>query len=170
MPSREVLRYAVRQILNLRPKVEIIAPQHGHIIMGDLVDVFLERMHELLVGNDLLAEDWDVENLAGYRETIQRLVDVAELERGDVIVACRLSAQEADDELHTHLQLHQHDVYLQREGYSALAKTFARLAEGEPREYVGKLRTVVAEACNEFGLPIPPAAAGFHKFSSEEEA
>ena len=82
MPSREVLRHAVRQIISLRPKVEIIAPQHGHVITGDLVGLFLEQMHELLVGHDLFGIDWDAENLAGYRTVLQRLVACAEAKLG----------------------------------------------------------------------------------------
>ncbi len=168
MPSREVLRYAVRQILNLRPKVEIIAPQHGHIISGDLVGLFLERMHELRVGHDLLAEDWDAENIAGYREVLQRLVDSAEKDRSSVHVTCRINAQEVHDELNTHLQLRKSEVHLEREGYSALAKTFTRLAEGEPPEFVAALRSVVVRAGEEFGLPIPPAASGFYETNASE--
>lgn len=170
MPSREVLRYAVRQIMNLRPKVEIIAPQHGHIITGDLVGLFLERMHELLVGNDLLAQDWDVENLSGYCETIQRLVQCAEDVQGEVNVTCLINAQENEDELHTHLQLRGREVYLEREGYSALAKTFKRLAEGQTAEHVSQLRGVVVQACEEFGLPIPPSASGFYESASAESS
>jgi glyoxylase-like metal-dependent hydrolase (beta-lactamase superfamily II) len=161
MPSREVLRYAVREILSIRPKVEIIAPQHGHIITGDLVGLFLERMHELLVGSDLMAEEWDAENLSGYREVLQYMVDCAIEERGELNVTGRINAQEVDDELRMHLRLRQGEVVLEREGYSAVAKTFARLAEGEPEEYVALLRGSVFETCEQFGLPVPPAAAGW---------
>jgi hypothetical protein len=165
MPSREVLRYAVRQILNLRPRVEVIAPQHGHLIRGDLVELFIEQMHELRVGNDLLAEDWDVENLAGYREVIQALVDCAIEHRGSVNVTCRINAHEVDDDLQSHLQLRQAEVFLQREGYAALAKTFARLAEGETPELITSLRQTARTMCDMNGLPLPPIAAGFHESS-----
>jgi glyoxylase-like metal-dependent hydrolase (beta-lactamase superfamily II) len=168
MPSREVLRYAVRQILNLRPKVEVIAPQHGHVITGDLVGLFLERMHELLVGHDLFAEDWDAENLSGYREVLQRLIDQACQEQGEVNVTCRINAQEINDDLHSHLQLRNKDVHLEREGYMALAKTFARLTDGEPPEFVAALRKVAVQACEELGLPLPPAIAGFHSADTTE--
>lgn len=161
MPSREVLRFAVKQILRLRPKVEIIAPQHGHVIAGEMVDLFLERMHELLVGHDLFSDTWDHENLAGYQEVIQRLIDEAEAQRGDVNVTCRLSEDDASDDLHSQLKFRQRTVHLEREGYTALAKVFARLIEGEPEEFVRDLRKVVAAGCEELGLPIPPAASGF---------
>ena len=170
MPSRDVLRYAVKQILRLRPHVEVIAPQHGHLITGDLIDLFLERMHELLVGHDLLSDQWDHENLAGYCEVIQRLIDRAETERGDVNVTCRLSEDEATDELHAQMQFRQRTVYLEREGYTALAKVFARLTDGETDEFISGLRGVVASACEELGLPIPPAASGFARHSSGESA
>ena len=161
MPSRDVLRFAVKAILKLRPRVEFIAPQHGHVITGDLIDLFLERMHELPVGYDLFESQWDHENLAGYQDAIQRMIDYAENERGDVNVTCRLSEDDASDGLHGQLSFRQGKVRLEREGYTALAKVFARLAEGETDEFVAELRRVTASACDEQGLPIPPAASGF---------
>jgi len=124
--------------------------------------LFLDRMHELLVGNDLLAQDWDAENLAGYRDVLQSLVDRAKNESGEMNVSCRINAHEVGDNLHTHLQLRKLDIRLEREGYAALAKTFARLADGESAEYVATLREAVVEACERLGLPIPPAVAGLH--------
>ena len=161
MPSREVLRYAVREILKLRPKVEIIAPQHGHVITGDLVGLFLERMHELPVGYDLLASEWDRENLSGYRDVLQRLVAIAGEYFGAMNVIGRLSSQDAGDDLHLQLQLGGGIIHLEREGYSALAKTFARLAEGESEEFVESLRIAVIEDCEAYGLPVPPAISRF---------
>ncbi len=170
MPSRDVLRYAVKQILKLRPHVEVIAPQHGHVITGDLVELFLERMHELKVGHDLLSDQWDHENLDGYREVIQLLVDEAEDRRGDVNVTCRLSEHEGEDGLHSQLQIRQKKIYLEREGYTALAKTFARLTLGEDLAYVDELRRAVAEACEQHGLPLPPGVSGFAQDASEESS
>ena len=46
--AREALRYAVRQIRALQPAVEVIAPQHGMVISGDLVPLFLDRMQAVL--------------------------------------------------------------------------------------------------------------------------
>lgn len=169
MPSRDVLRYAVREIMNLQPRVEIIAPQHGHVITGDLVGLFLERMHELLVGYDLLSGEWDTQNLSGYRDVLQSLVDTAAQARGEMNVIGRINSQDVYDDLHTHLRLRNRDVYLEREGYSALAKTFARLVEGEPAEYVRRLQSVIVTASEAIGLPIPPAISGFYGTWEEAE-
>lgn len=167
MPSREILRHAVREIMTLQPKVEIIAPQHGHVITGDLVGLFLERMHELLVGSDLLSLEWDTESLSGYTDVLQNLVNCAVKERGELNVIGRITSQEGDDELHTLLKLKHRDVLLERDGYSALAKTYARLIEGEPEEYVRTLSAVVMQASEGLGLPIPPAISGI--FGSWDE-
>ena len=125
-------------------------------------------MHELLVGHDLASDQWDHENLAAYSEVIQRMVDLAESELGDVNVTCRLSEDDASDELHSQLQFRQRTVHLEREGYTALAKVFARLIAGEPDEFITKLRGVVATSCEELGLPIPPAASGFNRAKTDE--
>ena len=49
------MRPRSRQIRVMLAPVQTIAPQHGYVITGDLVPLFLERMEQLLVGYDLLA-------------------------------------------------------------------------------------------------------------------
>ncbi len=56
MPSREALRYSVEKIRSLDPQPVMIAPQHGAILTGDIMELFLSRMEELPVGIDLLTE------------------------------------------------------------------------------------------------------------------
>ena len=56
MPSREILRYAVRQI-RATACCQGNRTQHGHVITGDLVPRFLDQMEQLFVGYDL----WTVE-------------------------------------------------------------------------------------------------------------
>ncbi|MEN8188966.1 MAG: MBL fold hydrolase [Thermodesulfobacteriota bacterium] len=65
MPSREALQLAVSLIRNLKPAPEMIAPQHGSIIKGDLVPDFIDRMYNLQVGLDLLKERERKENFIG---------------------------------------------------------------------------------------------------------
>ena len=54
MPAQNAIRAAVEKIRRLNPAPLMIAPQHGSIIKGDLVQEFLERMYDLPVGLDLL--------------------------------------------------------------------------------------------------------------------
>jgi len=166
MPSREILRYAVRQIEALNPAVEIIAPQHGHVIVGEQVPKFLERMRELLVGYDLLIEEFDDQFLTAYQEVIRQLVGWV----GDIIghdeVFSRLKRPDTDD-LNQQLSIIGRDVTLVKEGYSALAKVFERLARGEASEYANTLRSLILALCSERSLPIPPIGTGIEEEMGE---
>lgn len=163
MPTREVLRYAVRQIQALLPRVETIAPQHGHVITGDRVQEFLDRMHELLVGHDLLACELDERYLHGYGELIADLVAVAKETMGDEEAIARLRATQPEDDLERLIRIAGSDITLVSEGYSALARVFARLTEGEPAEYVTSLRSFVLAGCAARDLPVPPIGAGVER-------
>jgi flavorubredoxin len=54
MPSNEAIRLAVQRIRKLDPPPLMIAPQHGGIIRGELIDEFLDRMETLQVGLDII--------------------------------------------------------------------------------------------------------------------
>ncbi len=56
MPSRTALRYSVQQIRNLDPKPVMIAPQHGTLLEGDVMELFLSQMADLEVGMDLILQ------------------------------------------------------------------------------------------------------------------
>jgi hypothetical protein len=53
-PSRKALRHAVAQIRKLDPQPLMIAPQHGGILQGEIIGLFLDRMEELMVGIDII--------------------------------------------------------------------------------------------------------------------
>lgn len=160
MPTREVLRYAVRQIRALTPKVEVIAPQHGHVLTGDLVPAFLDRLHELLVGHDLLPFELDEKYLQDYRHVIAQLVAWAKEIMGESEVFDRLKSTAFEDGLERLLHIEGKSVRLDREGYSGVVKVFARLAHNEPAEFVNLARSILFAMCTERGLPIPPVGAG----------
>jgi flavorubredoxin len=53
-PSREALRHALDQIRQLDPQPLMIAPQHGAILQGEMIDLFMDRMENLMVGIDII--------------------------------------------------------------------------------------------------------------------
>lgn len=58
IPSREALRFAVDRIGRLDPIPEIILPQHGDLIRGDLIVEFLRKLNDLEVGLEhILAQE-----------------------------------------------------------------------------------------------------------------
>jgi len=163
MPTREALRYAVKQIRALKPAVEVIAPQHGFLIKGDLLPLFLERMYDLPVGLDLLAAEVEQVYLDGYRALLVRLLARAEEATGREAVLSRLRAPDISDGLQQLVTIRGADVHLESQGYSALVKIFARLARGETLEFINSLRSEILHGCSELGLPIPPVGAGLEE-------
>jgi flavorubredoxin len=79
-PSREALRYALNRIRNLDPKPLMIAPQHGGIIQGELIDYFISSMDELMVGIDIIRGA--VINLSTAVEVSNEIVRVSRKEIG----------------------------------------------------------------------------------------
>lgn len=55
MPSNKALRLAVKRIREIDPRPLMIAPQHGSILSGPLVEQFLEKMSNLRVGLDIIS-------------------------------------------------------------------------------------------------------------------
>lgn len=55
MPSNEALRLAIKKIRALDPAPLALAPQHGGLIKGELIDLFMNRMEELQVGLDIIS-------------------------------------------------------------------------------------------------------------------
>ncbi len=82
MPSQAALKLAVSRIRNLDPPPEMIAPQHGSIIKGNLIRDFIDRMYNLEVGLDLLMEREKEENYLGAVNEI-----LTQLEKEDAIDA-----------------------------------------------------------------------------------
>ncbi len=62
MPCQTAMRNTVNNIRKLDPLPEIIAPQHGSIISGALVNDFLGRIDYLEVGIDLFLKEHSKEN------------------------------------------------------------------------------------------------------------
>ncbi len=163
MPGREILRYAVRQIRALRPAVELIAPQHGHVIVGDRVPAFLDRMYDLLVGHDLLAIELDDAFLGRYREVLAQVVVWADEVMEPTEVRDRLRNATLADGLEKLIRFAGDDVVLEREGYAALVKVFDRLTRGESTEFTHSLRSLVLALCSQFEAPIPPIGVGLEE-------
>ena len=168
MPMREVLRYAVRQIRSLSPAVKIIAPQHGHVITGDLVPLFLERMEQLLVGFDLLAMELDERFAQPFRELVLLLIDHATAVMGDEEVADRLGTMDEDDQFEQCLVRSGENWQVQRSPYACTTKVFARLAKDEEPTFVNEMRDRVLRFCSEHAIPVPPIGWGLESQPSGE--
>jgi len=57
MPTKEALEGTISRVSMLNPMPEVIAPQHGDVIKGELVVEFLTRLMKLDVGLELLRKE-----------------------------------------------------------------------------------------------------------------
>ena len=76
MPSGDALRRAVAAIRALDPAPEIIAPQHGGLLRGEWIELYLRRLEQLPVGVELLDDD-DRDALA-WSSVLRKITAVAE--------------------------------------------------------------------------------------------
>jgi glyoxylase-like metal-dependent hydrolase (beta-lactamase superfamily II) len=160
MPSREILRYAVRQIRALRPAVKVIAPQHGHVIAGDLVPLFLDQMEQLFVGFDLLSLELADQYGRQYSELVGMIIEAANSLVGEKQTALRLSATNFDDELELLLSQTADGWRVRRSAYICAAKVFFRLTYDKGPLVVNQMRSAVLRYCCDNGVPVPPIGWG----------
>lgn len=168
MPSREALRYAVRRIRALRPAVEVIAPQHGHLITGDRVPLFLEKMDQLLVGLDLFALENDERMLERYGQVLRRAAERAADLLGHEEAWSRLRDDELGDELAPLIEVGPADLRVVRDGAAVIVRAFGRWVRREPEELANALRGEILAACSELDVPIPPIGAGVTEEASPD--
>jgi serine/threonine-protein kinase len=165
MPTREILRYAIRQIRALTPRVKVIAPQHGHIITGDLVPLFLDQMEQLFVGYDLLALELDDLYSQEYGELVGLMITEATSVLGDAEVARRLRATDVDDELEQCLRETGGNWQVRRSPYACTVKVFARLIYDKEPKFVNAMRNEALRFCCERSVPVPPIGWGMESRS-----
>jgi CheY-like chemotaxis protein/glyoxylase-like metal-dependent hydrolase (beta-lactamase superfamily II) len=155
MPTRKMLRRAVRAIRELRPRPEIVAPQHGDILRGALIDELLERVADLPVGADLLdeMEDREMADLLrlGANELISRAVGLL----GAEVVLAKLSREPARAALgryfdHAGLVV----TAVHRPAPELLSTLEGVLAAGEAFAVVSRLRHAAIEVAARRSLPI----------------
>ncbi len=94
MPSNAALRLAVQKIRQLDPAPVMIAPQHGGILEGELIETFLERLENLQVGLDIITSLHD--QLPLLLDAVNEILDAGRQLLGEDRVAEIMRAFEVD--------------------------------------------------------------------------
>lgn len=157
MPTNKALKAAVIKIRSLYPKPEIIAPQHGAIIKGALIDDFLERMYYLQVGEDLIEEEDEATvYLDKYIEVAKAITAVAKDSIGGEKTIAKLTGNPNRDELR---DLVTFDVNgpksVNKNGKRAIELMMMRLSEGEGYQTTNQLKAVMLKECMMRQIPLP---------------
>lgn len=94
MPSQEAIQRAIDEIRALKPRPELIAPQHGALIKADLMDSFMEQLYELPVGLDMLPSKTVNKDL--YIAAINEIIEALSKREGREIVDMALTEVTSD--------------------------------------------------------------------------
>lgn len=160
MPTRQAVAHAVRQVRALRPRVEIIAPQHGFLLKGDFMHTVLERLEKLPVGMDLLARELDAQFLKPYRAVLGDLLHCASRHLGKAEVLKLLNQLPKDHYLRRCLSIQPTAVELTRNGIRALPLVIHELTGGQTNGFATELKSVALESCIMHKTPLPDLGIG----------
>lgn len=149
MPTNVALRRAVSAIRALDPPVSIIAPQHGRVIQGDLVEMFVRRLEELPVGLDIL--DDDARDLQGWNTVLGRVLDASTMFLGPSVVP-RL---EGRTRLQDTVAFRDGRPWITGLGRWTLGRLVAAITEGEPAALANTVKLEALSAAEDLGLPSP---------------
>jgi hypothetical protein len=160
MPTRSAVAHAIRQVRALRPRVEIIAPQHGFLLKGDFMHRVLERLEELSVGMDLLSRELDGAYLKEYRGVLREVIDCAAGHLGRVRVLEVFDQLPKDHMLRRYLSIQTADVELVRNGIKSLPLVIHELTDGHETDLATELKSAVLESCIRHKIPLPDLGVG----------
>jgi hypothetical protein len=160
MPSNEALRLAVKKIRGLDPPPLMIAPQHGGILSGAVLELFLDKMEELQVGLDIITSFEGKTVL--FLTALNRMLTAARELAGAELVAQTMRYFHPDGSYPALFILDRKDVVTDVKtdpvsAVEALVKLLLRRFSAEQRE---KFQLTVMKIFLELNLPPPDAAFG----------
>jgi len=153
MPSQEAIRRAIDQVRAIKPKPEIIAPQHGALIKGDLIDSFLDQLYELPVGMDLLETKTLNKDL--YIAAINEIIEAVSRKEGREIVELAFQEVTSDGSFP--------DLFVIKEGLIEDIKVnpqktfkllFEALKKDKPHDIQEQIKSLVLKASVDWNLPL----------------
>jgi serine/threonine-protein kinase len=79
MPTNRALRHAIANIRAIDGSVDIIAPQHGRLLRGDILEEFMQRLEDLPVGLDIISDrQASADELVGWVTVLDRILSTAD--------------------------------------------------------------------------------------------
>ena len=157
MPTNVAIRRTLDTIRNLDPFPEIIAPQHGRLIRGDLIEMFMDRLYKLPVGLDVLAEE-DEDTLPAWNAVLDRVCDLASMYLGSHV---DISLTDNPDLAET-MNFEGQRPRITGLGRWTLSEAVQTITRNEVPEIANPIRIEAMAAAEELGLPTPDLALEEH--------
>lgn len=152
MPSSVAIRRVMQTIRQLTPAVEIIAPQHGRLIRGPLVETFMQRLENLPVGVEILEDRQDDRaSLVGWTTVLSRVITAAT----GVLGQAALGRLSEDGELSACLDFSTPMPTITQFGKRTVERAVRVLTKNEPPVTANVVNYEAILAAEELDLPAP---------------
>jgi flavorubredoxin len=154
MPNKIALQMAVAAIREIIPSVEVIAPQHGKILRGDIMHEFLNRIADLPVGVDLLSSKIaPISNSErnAWNTILNRAVNTLSSVTGEDEISKLMHYSE----LQGQIELQQGLLKINGSGKATLEKAVTYLATGIESFLAAPMIYEVISGSDELALPLP---------------
>ncbi|MEO1270711.1 MAG: hypothetical protein AAFX99_21700 [Myxococcota bacterium] len=154
MPSNVAIRRTIHTIRQLDPPVDMIAPQHGRILRGDIMVDFMERLEQLEVGIDNLDERIsEPETLPAWNAVMERVTRTTLSLVGNQPLARLTTDRFLANDLTVDLQAGQ--VELLHLGKSTLERAVDIICQGLDEHVANIIKYEALLAAEEMQLPVP---------------
>lgn len=157
MPSSKAVKASLDRIARLNPMPDVIAPQHGDPLRGDLIPEFISRLGSLKVGLDLLDDGEPQKELAvvALNAFLDSLKDLYPGVHAEV-----LQAMERPQGFTTFFNFTSGTLTELKLGLAESLAFFWKLLESAvPAELLGNVQVMLTSSLDQFSLPNPGQSA-----------
>ncbi len=152
MPTNRVVASTIRTIRSFHMPIDVIAPQHGRLLRGAVMETFLERLERLPVGFDLLDEIGEgPDALAAWSSVLNRVLHTARLLVGEETVDGIFH----DEQLAEHVTRRGGRADVSTGGRWTISTAVRLLTQGREAQLANVITLEALHACEELELPSP---------------
>lgn len=153
MPSQTAMKHAISNIREMVKPPSIIAPQHGSIITGNLVNKFIDRIDNLEVGLDLFLKDHTKKNyIAALNELLAEFSQIVD----PSIIPDALSAFLADGSFPNSITIGTNGVTdIKVDAQYAIELFIRELRERTPSDFLDLVDISIVRVLTMWKIPIP---------------
>jgi serine/threonine protein kinase len=152
MPCNRAIAPVIRRIRALDPPVEVIAPQHGRLLRGEILQRFLAHLESLPVGLDLLEEEQSPDLLVAWNSVLHRVLSTAEALLGPAVKEHLLSCHALQGVL---AETPDGRLSANSMGRWVVSTVVNELTSGQPPAVTNPIKIEALTAAEQFDLPSP---------------
>ena len=153
MPNQDALRSALDSIRKLDPKPQVLAPQHGALIKGELIEEFIGKLYDLPVGWNLI--ETLEKNRDFYVAAVNDILNTIKNRLGQEVVTMAFSKIQSDGSFPDIFELKNNEVVnIKLDPSKSMKMLVETLNDQQPKENIDVIRNAVLKAAADWTLPL----------------